>query len=401
MTGILPESVTRLKGAEMGHLQSISNAYLFAENGKIKSFGPDQECQIERSDEVIDCTGRMVLPAFCDSHTHLVFAAWRESEFVDRIKGLTYEEIAERGGGILNSAARLQHATEDHLFEQAYKRLEDVVRMGTGAIEIKSGYGLTTESEIKMLRVIRRLRETNLIPIKATFLGAHAMPAIYKANRPEYIRALIEDMLPFIADEGLADYIDVFCDKGFYTVEETDLILEAGARYGLKPKIHANELGYTGGIQAGVARKAISVDHLEYTGPEEINTLATSDTIATILPSTAFFLGLPYAPARNMIENNLCVAMASDFNPGSSPSGNMSFILSLACIKLKMLPEEALNALTINGAAAMEQSFTNGSITPSKSANLIITKSETSIAFLPYSFGQSWIDRVIIKGQIT
>ena len=384
----------------MRHLQSIDNAYLFAEDGIIKSFGPDTECPVERADEIIDCTGRIVMPAFCDSHTHLVFAAWRESEFVDRIKGLTYEQIAERGGGILNSAARLQQTSEDHLFEQAYTRLEDVVRMGTGAIEIKSGYGLTTDSELKMLRVIRRLRETKLIPVKATFLGAHAMPSAFKTNRPEYIRILIEEMLPQIADEGLADYIDVFCDKGFYTVDETHQILEAGSRFGLKPKIHANELGYTGGIQAGVMHNAISVDHLEYTGPDEINTLAASETIASILPSTAFFLGLPYAPARNMIENNLCVALASDFNPGSSPSGNMAFILSLACIKLKMLPEEALNALTINGAAAMEQSFTNGSITPSKSANLILSKPNSTIAFLPYSFGQSWIDSVIISGQL-
>lgn len=384
----------------MRHLQSIDNAYLFAEDGIIKSFGPDTGCPVDRADQIIDCTGRIVLPAFCDSHTHLVFAAWRESEFVDRIKGLTYEQIAERGGGILNSAARLQKTSEDHLFEQAYTRFEDVVRMGTGAIEIKSGYGLTTDSELKMLRVIRRLRETKLIPVKATFLGAHAMPSAFKTNRPEYIRILIEEMLPQIADEGLADYIDVFCDKGFYTVDETDQILEAGSRFGLKPKIHANELGYTGGIQAGVMHNAISVEHLEYTGPDEINTLAASETIATILPSTAFFLGLPYAPARNMIENNLCVALASDFNPGSSPSGNMAFILSLACIKLKMLPEEALNALTINGAAAMEQSFTHGSITPSKSANLILSKPNSTIAFLPYSFGQSWIDSVIISGQL-
>ena len=400
LAGILDEGVKRLKGAQMRHLQSIDNAYLFAEDGIIKSFGPDTGCPVDRADQIIDCTGRIVLPAFCDSHTHLVFAAWRESEFVDRIKGLTYEQIAERGGGILNSAARLQQTSEDHLFEQAYTRLEDVVRMGTGAIEIKSGYGLTTDSELKMLRVIRRLRETKLIPVKATFLGAHAMPSAFKTNRPEYIRILIEEMLPQIADEGLADYIDVFCDKGFYTVDETHQILEAGSRFGLKPKIHANELGYTGGIQAGVMHNAISVDHLEYTGPDEINTLAASETIASILPSTAFFLGLPYAPARNMIENNLCVALASDFNPGSSPSGNMAFILSLACIKLKMLPEEALNALTINGAAAMEQSFTNGSITPSKSANLILSKPNSTIAFLPYSFGQSWIDSVIISGQL-
>lgn len=400
MTGILDKGVTRLKGAQMGHMGSIDNAYLYAEGGIIKSFGPDHECPVDRADQVIDCSNRMVLPAYCDSHTHIVFAAWRESEFVDRVKGLTYEQIAERGGGILNSAARLQQATEDDLFEHAFARLKDTMRMGTGAIEIKSGYGLTTESELKMLRVIRRLKETNLLPIKATFLGAHAMPAIFKANRPGYIKLLTEEMLPKIAADGLADYIDVFCDKGFYTIEETETILEAGRKYGLKPKIHANELGYTGGIQAGVAHRAVSVDHLEYTGPDEIKALAASDTIATILPSTAFFLGLPYAPARNMIENNLCVALASDFNPGSSPSGNMSFILSLACIKLKMLPEEALNALTINGAAAMEQSITTGSITPLKSANFIITKPNTTISFLPYSFGQSWIHQVIINGNI-
>jgi imidazolonepropionase len=274
------------------------------------------------------------------------------------------------------------------------------MQMGTGAIEIKSGYGLTTESELKMLRVIRRLKELNLIPVRANFLGAHAMPSEYKTNRSGYIRMLTESMLPQIAGEGLADYIDVFCDKGFYTVEETDIILEAGARYGLKPKIHANELDYSGGIQAGVNHHAISVDHLEYTGPEEIAALASSDTIATILPSTAFFLGLPYAPARTMMENNLCVALASDYNPGSSPSGNMAFILSLACIKLKMLPAEGINALTINGAAAMELSHLTGSITHSKSANLIITRPVNSLDYLPYSFGASWIDKVILKGKI-
>jgi imidazolonepropionase len=274
-----------------------------------------------------------------------------------------------------------------------------VIHMGTGAIEIKSGYGLTTESELMMLRVIRRLKETNLIPVKATFLGAHAIPAAYKTDRAGYIRLLIEEMLPKITDQGLADYIDVFCDKGFYSPEETDQILEAGARFGFKPRLHANELDYSGGIQVGVRHKAISVDHLEYTGPEEIEALASSDTIATILPSTAFFLGIPYAPARRMIENDLCVALASDYNPGTSPSGNMSLVLSLACIKLKMLPSEAINAMTINGAAALELSSTLGSITPSKSANLIITKPVSSLDFLPYSFGQSWIDQVIISGR--
>jgi imidazolonepropionase len=384
----------------MANLNTLENAYLFVEDGKITHFGKDAECPIERADEVIDCTGRIVMPAFADSHTHLVFAAWRENEFVDRIKGLTYEEIARRGGGILNSAARLQAASEDFLFDQAYERLLEVMRMGTGAIEIKSGYGLTLESELKMLRVIRRLKELNLIPIKANFLGAHAMPAEYKANRTGYVRLLTEVMLPQIASEGLADYIDVFCDKGFYTVEETDTILEAGVRFGLKPKIHANELDYSGGIQVGVKHKAVSVDHLEYTGPGEIAALASGDTIATILPSTAFFLGLPYAPARKMIENGLCVALASDYNPGSSPSGNMSFILSLACVKLRMLPAEGINALTINGAAAIELGHLTGSITHSKSADLIITRPVPSLDFLPYSFGASWIGKVILGGKI-
>lgn len=399
LSGILPEGKTRLSGAEMAHLETVQDAFLLVENGVIRQFGPDESCPVDRAEEIIDCTGKSVLPAFCDSHTHLVFAAWRESEFVDRIKGLTYEEIALRGGGILNSASRLRQTSEDELFEQSYQRLQDVVRMGTGAIEIKSGYGLSTESELKMLRVIRRLKETNTIPVKATFLGAHAVPAEYKANREGYIRILIEDMLPRIADEGLADYIDVFCDKGFYTVDETDRILEAGNRHGLKAKIHANELDYSGGIQVGTKNNAISVDHLEYTGPAELKALKSSSTIATILPSAAFFLGLPYAPAREMMKEGLCVALASDFNPGSSPSGNMAFILSLACIKLKMMPFEALNALTINGAAAMECQLLAGSITRGKAANLIITKPVSTLDFLPYSFGQSWIDQVFIFGN--
>lgn len=384
----------------MSEFKDLADAFLLIEDGRIVLFGPDQVCPIDRADTVIDCSGKMVLPAFCDSHTHLVFAAWRENEFVDRIKGLSYEEIAKRGGGILNSAAKLQQASEDELFDLAIERLHEVMHMGTGAIEIKSGYGLTLESEIKMLRVIRRIKDLNLIPVKATFLGAHAMPSLFKSNRAEYIRLLTEGMLPLIAEQGLADYIDVFCDKGFYTVEETDLILEAGVWHGLKPKIHANELDYSGGIQVGVKHQAVSVDHLEYTGPEEIASLASSNTIATILPSTAFFLGLPYAPARDMIENNLCVALASDYNPGSSPSGNISFILSLACVKLKMLPSEAFNALTINGAAALELSDKVGSITTSKSANLLITKPVSSLAYLPYSFGAGWIEKVIIGGRV-
>jgi imidazolonepropionase len=398
--GIQPSGVHVLKGEAQGKIESIDEAYLFIEGNKIIEFGRDQDCKVERADHILDCSGKLVLPAFCDSHTHLVFAAWRESEFVDRIRGLTYEEIAKRGGGILNSAAKLQAMSEDELFDRALIRLHEVTKMGTGAIEIKSGYGLTVESEIKMLRVIRRLKEQNIIPVKASFLGAHAMPMEYKSNRAGYIKLIKESMLPPIAAEGLADYIDVFCDKGFYTVEETDEILSSGAKYGLKAKIHANELDYSGGIQVGVKHKAVSVDHLEYTGPEEIEALRNSQTIATILPSTAFFLGLPYAPARKLMENNIAVALASDYNPGTSPSGNLSFILSLAAIKLKMLPAEALNALTVNGAASMGLEETNGSITPLKSANLIITKPVMGIDYLPYSYGHSWIDTIILKGNI-
>lgn len=383
----------------MSEIGVINDAYLLIENGLIQHFGPDKDCPYDRAEKVVDCTDRLVMPAFCDSHTHLIFAASRENEFVDRIKGMTYEEIAKKGGGILNSAQRLQSASEDELFESAKERLKDVISLGTGAIEIKSGYGLTVESEIKMLRVIRRLKDLNWIPVKATFLGAHAMPLAFKSNREEYIRMITDDMLPLIFNEGLADYIDVFCDKGFYTVSETDRILTAGNKYGLKPKIHANELDYSGGIQVGVRHNAISVDHLEYTGPREIESLASSTTIATILPSTAFFLGLPYAPARQMIDNDLCVALASDFNPGSSPSGNMSFVLALGCIKLKMLPEEVFNAATINGAAAIEVSSETGSITNSKSANLIISKRGFGIQSIPYHFGHNLIDSILIKGD--
>ncbi|HZV68214.1 MAG TPA: imidazolonepropionase [Saprospiraceae bacterium] len=400
LAGIQPKETQRLRGNEMASLPSMPDAYLLIEDGKIKSFGPEQENAIERADHVIDGSGKIVLPSFCDSHTHLVFAAWRANEFVDRIKGMTYEEISKRGGGILNSAMKLQDADEDVLFEQAQERLKEVIALGTGAIEIKSGYGLTVESEVKMLRVIRRLKELNLIPVRATFLGAHAVPLMYKNNRPGYIRLIIEEMLPLIRDEGLADYIDVFCDKGFYTVDETDMLLDAGTKMGLKPRIHANELDYSGGIQVGVKHNAVSVDHLEYTGNEEIEALGKSETIATLLPSTAFFLGLPYAPARKMIDHGICVSLASDYNPGTSPSGNMAFILSLACIKMKMLPQEAINGATINGAAALELSSKLGSITPSKTANLIITKKVNSIDFLPYSYGHSWIDKVITGGKV-
>ncbi len=400
LAGILPKGTTRLVGTQMSHFTTITDAYLLIENGLIKAFGPDAECSIERADQILDCTHKMVIPAYCDSHTHIVFAGWREGEFVDRIKGLSYVEIDKRGGGILNSAKKLQSTSEDDLFEQAYGRLQDVIKLGTGAIEVKSGYGLTTDSELKMLRVIRRLKEVSPIPVKSNFLGAHAFPMEFKQNRSGYIDLITNEMIPKLAGEGLADYIDVFCDTGFFSVEETEAILSSGAKYGLKPKIHANELDYSGGIQTGVKYGAISVDHLQCTGPEEINSLAGSNTIATILPSTAFFLGLPYAPARAMIDHNLCVALASDYNPGSSPSGNMSFILSLACVKLKMLPAEALNALTINGAAAMELGESNGSITVSKPANLIISKPNITLEGMPYFYADSWIEAVLINGDV-
>lgn len=385
-------------GEEMKHLPKIENAFLWIENGKVKDFG-SMENVPKKADKIIDATGKFILPTFVDSHTHLVFATSREGEYIDRIKGLTYEEIAENGGGILNSAKKLQAASEDKLFESAWERLEEIMQMGTGAVEIKSGYGLTHQDEIKMLRVIKRMKEKSPITIKSNFLGAHAIPTKYKNNRATYINLIIEKMLPQIADEGLADYIDVFCDRGFFTVEETNQILEAGTKYGLQAKIHANELDFSGGIQVGVKNKALSVDHLEFTGESEIQALLNSETMPTILPSTAFFLGLIYAPARKMIEAGLPIALASDYNPGSSPSGNMSFILALACTKMKLLPEEALNACTINSAYAMGLSQSHGTIRKGMDANFILTKKMPSLAYLPYSFGSNLIDSVFIKGE--
>jgi len=386
-----------VRGADMAALPSLHDAYVLIENERIAAFGPMSECP-ERADEVLDASGRLVLPSWCDSHTHLVFAATREEEFVDRIRGLSYEQIAERGGGILNSARRLQATSEDRLFEQAWERLQEVIGYGTGAIEIKSGYGLTLDSELKMLRVVRRLKEQSPIPIRATFLGAHAVPQEYKARRNEYIDLVINEMLPRVAGEGLADYCDVFCDRGFFTVEETDRILQAGWQYGLKPKIHANELGITGGVQVGVKNRAVSVDHLEHCGEAEIQSLLSSDTLPTLLPSCAFFLGIPYGPARRMIDAGLPVVLATDYNPGSSPSGKMSFVVSLACIKMKMLPEEAITAATLNGACAMELEQDHGSIAVGKVANLIVTKPMNSVAQLAYSFGSDPIDTVILSG---
>ena len=350
---------TLVSGSDMAKLPCLHDAWILLESGLIADFGPMTQCP-ERADEIIDASGRMVFPSWCDSHTHIVFAASREEEFVDRIRGLSYEEIARRGGGILNSARKLQAADEETLLEGAWKRLQEIIGYGTGAIEIKSGYGLSVESELKMLRVIRRLKQMSPIPVKATFLGAHDIPLEYRENREGYIDLLIHEMLPLVAGEGLADYCDVFCDKGFYTVEETDRILKAAWQYGLKPKIHANELDYSGGVQVGVANGAVSVDHLEYCGEAEIEVLKKSTTLPTLLPSCTFFLGIPFAPARQMIDAGLPVVLASDYNPGSTPSGKMPFVVSLACIKMKMLPEVAVNAATINGAKAMEMSETLG-----------------------------------------
>jgi len=391
------------KGAELGNVEQLSNAWLSIHDGLISGFGKMEtiaaDVDLSSFKEVMSVKGKSILPTWCDSHTHIVFAGSREDEFVSRIKGVSYEMIAKNGGGILNSAKKLNETSEEELFESASARLHTLIKMGTGAIEIKSGYGLCLAGEIKMLRVIKRLKENFEIPIKATFLGAHAFPAEYKNNHQAYIDLIINEMLPAIQKENLADYIDVFCEDGFFNAEETDRILKAGALYGLKAKIHANQLNYSGGIQVGVANNAISVDHLECVGAEEIDALKNSNTIGTILPSAAFFLGIAYQPARKMIDANLAIALASDYNPGSSPSGNMPFIMALACTQLKMTPEEAFNALTFNPAHAMELASELGSITIGKKANLIITKAIPSLAFIPYAFGSNLIDQVLINGK--
>lgn len=389
-------AVQTVKGEDMKTLPVIENAYLLIENGIIKSFGQMAEAP-DRADEIIDATGKFVLPCWCDPHTHILYAGSREGEFVDKINGMTYEEIAKRGGGIVNSAKKLNETDESELYDAAWQRLAEMKAFGTGAVEIKSGYGLSYEGELKMLRVIKKLKETSPLTIRATFLGAHSYPPQFKENHEGYIRILIDKMLPEIAGEGLADYVDVFCDKGFFSAEETSQILEAGARYGLLPKIHANELGYTLGIETGVKHKALSVDHLEFTGEEQIQALLASATMPTLLPSTAFFLGLHYAPARKMIDAGLPIALATDYNPGSSPSGNMQFVLSLASIKMKMLPEEAINAATINAAYAMGVDNKLGQITEGYKADIIITKPISSLTYLPYAFGNSHIERVIIS----
>lgn len=394
------------KGLEMQTIGRMQDAFVLIKNQKIHAFGEMGSDDFTRissevpANEQIDASGRLVFPAFCDSHTHLVYPASREIEYVDKINGLSYEEIAKRGGGILNSAQKMQQASEEQLYEHAWHRLEEIIRYGTGAVEIKSGYGLTTEAELKMLRVIRRLRNNSPLTIRSTFLGAHAVPMEYRGKQSEYVDLIINEMIPMVAGEDLADYIDVFCDKGFFTEEDTDRILNAGMKYGLRPKIHANELDFSGGIQVGVKYNALSVDHLEYTGDAEIEALKGTETISTILPGAAFFLNMPYAPARKMIDSGLAVAMASDFNPGSSPSGNMQLILSMASILYRLTPEEGMNACTINGAYAMGISEELGSVTVGKKANLLITQPIPGLEYLPYYYGTNKVEKVILNGEL-
>lgn len=389
-------------GPQMSGLYSLENAWLKIRNGKIEAFGEMKDLKVVSSSltRIIDATGKLVFPCFCDSHTHLVYPASREIEYVDKIKGLSYEEIAKRGGGILNTSRRMKEITVSELVDSAMQRLEEISKYGTGAVEIKSGYGLDPEQEMKMLYAIRKLKELSPLTIRATFLGAHAIPLEFRGRQHEYVDLVINEMIPMVAAEELADYIDVFCDKGFFTVEDTERILMAGIKYGLRPKIHANELDYSGGIQVGVKYNALSVDHLEYTGDAEIEVLKDTETMPTILPGAAFFLGMPFAPARKMIDAGLPVAMASDFNPGSSPSGNMQLILSMASILYRLTPEEAINAVTLNSAYAMGIEEELGTIAVGKKANVFITKEIPGIEFMPYAYGSNKVETVILNGKI-
>jgi len=392
-------SVQKVSGKDMSLLPSIKNAFLLIKDDLIIDFGEMKSLSENKADSIIDLTGKMVLPTWCDSHTHLVFARTREREFVDRIHGLTYEEIAAKGGGILNSAKKLQHTSEDELYQEAALRLEELIKLGTGAIEIKSGYGLTVASELKILRVIKKLKENFTIPIKSTFLGAHALPSEFKQNRQEYIDLIIHKMLPNIAQEKLADFIDVFCEVGYFSIQETDRILKAGKKYGLRPKVHVNQFHAIGGVNVSTDNNALSVDHLEVLKEQDIIALKKSDTMPVALPSCSFFLGIPYTDGRYIIRHGLPLALASDYNPGSSPSGNMNFVVSLAAIQMKLTPEEAINAATLNGAYAMNLQHVVGSITRGKQANFIITKEIESYNFIPYNFGMNSISSVYIKGE--
>ena len=404
LCGIVEDGSLWKAGSAMSEVKRLKNAYLLIKGSKIADYGdmnsPKYQEYLANEKKVVDAKGGLVLPAFCDSHTHLVYANSREMEFCDKIRGLSYEEIAKRGGGILNSAKATAAASEDELYESAMQRLDEIMHMGTGAVEIKSGYGLTTESELKLLRVIRRLKENSPMTIKSNFLGAHGIPMEYRGHQEDYVDLVINEMIPLVAAEDLADFIDVFCDKGFFTVEDTERILMAGIKYGMRPKIHANEMAVSGGVQVGVKYGAISVDHLEQMGKEEIIALKGSDTMSTVLPGCAFFLNLPLSPVRDMINAGLPVAMASDFNPGTSPSGNMQFVLSCACIRYRMTPEEALNATTLNTAYAMDVANELGSITKGKIANLIITKPMTQLEFMPYYYGANKVAKMVIKGKL-
>ena len=429
LAGILPEGVLKLEGAQMNEVKCIENAYLVIEDGIITDFGPDKtrcsdsnapsavttneetskilreapaviSSEVEKSPEeteYIDAKGGFVMPTFCDSHTHIVYAGCRDGEFRDKIAGLSYEEIAARGGGILNSADLLHNTSEEELYRQSMERVNEIMAMGTGAVEIKSGYGLTVEDELKMLRVIKKIKETTPLTVKANFLGAHAVGRAYRGRQSEYVDLVCNEMLPKVAEKGLADYVDVFCDAGFFTVEETARILEKAAEYGIRPKIHANELEVSGGVQVGVKYNALSVDHLEKTTEAEIEALRGSGTMPTMLPGCSFFLGIPYGNAKGYIEAGLPVALASDYNPGSSPSGNMRFVMGLGCIRMRLTPEQSFNACTINSAYAMGVSDTLGSITIGKKASLIITKPIPSLAFIPYSHQTPIIEKVILS----
>ena len=397
LIGIAPSETLRKVGSEMNDVQSINDAFLTIDDGIIKDFGESSRCPLPSGeDEIIDARGGMVMPAFCDSHTHICYAGSREREFIDKINGLSYEEIAARGGGILNSADLLHQTSEDDLYSQTMERVNEMIAKGTGAIEIKSGYGLDTQDELKMLRVIRRVKETTPAVIKSTFLGAHAVGRKYSGRQDEYVDLVCREMIPAVASECLADYVDVFCDEGFFTPEQTARILQSGAEYGLVPKIHANELACSGGVQVGVAHDALSVDHLERTTESEIEVLKGKKTMPTMLPGASFFLGMPYGRAKDYIEAGLGIALASDYNPGSSPSGDMRFVMALGCVKMRLTPEQAFNACTINAAYAMGVSQSMGSLTKGKRASLVVTKPLPSLAFIPYSYQTPYIERIII-----
>ena len=402
LSGIQPTDKLRLKGKEMARLETIANAFLYVEDGRIHSYGAMSDlptCNLPFDVQQIDAKGGSVLPSWCDSHTHIVFAGSREQEFVDKIRGLSYAEIAKRGGGILNSADKLHDMSEDELYQQAMRRVDEVIRKGTGCIEIKSGYGLNTADELKMLRVIKRIKETTPLKVVATFLGAHAVSREYAGRQSEYVDLVIREMIPAVAKENLAEYIDVFCDTGFFTPEETARILEAGAKYGMRGKIHADELASSGGVEVGVRHNALSVDHLESMTAETIETLRGSETMPTALPGTSFFLNMPFALGRKVIDEGLPLAVASDYNPGSTPSGDMKFVISLACIKMRLLPAEAINAGTMNSAYAMGLSKDYGSITKGKVANFYITKPIPSVDFIPYAYTTPIIDRIFLRGE--